>query len=88
MFLATRKNMDHICQHCGELIVGNAYRLRAKMKVSLCWIWLFAPSVLWRQNGFDSIRRKSMSEANKQLQLETQGVTVRDSAFNFNTRSS
>jgi hypothetical protein len=30
MFLATRKNMDHICQHCGELIVGNAYRVTSE----------------------------------------------------------
>jgi len=34
------------------------------------------------------MRRKSVLEANKQLQLETRGVTVRDSAFNFNTGSS
>ncbi len=30
MFLAARKNMDHICQHCGELIVGNAYRVTSE----------------------------------------------------------
>jgi hypothetical protein len=47
---------------------------------------LFAPSVLWRRKGFGSMRRKSMLAANK-LQLETERVTVRDSAFNFNTGS-
>src|SRR6266481_1022319 len=30
------------------------------MKVSLCLIWLFAPSVLWRQKGFTFMRRKSV----------------------------
>ena len=33
-----------------------------------------------------SIRRRSRLEANKHLQLETEGVTVRDSALNFNIR--
>ena len=32
------------------------------------------------------MQRKSILEANK-LQLETEGVTIRDSAFNFNTGS-
>ena len=31
MFLAPQgKNMDHICQHCDELIVGNAYRVTSE----------------------------------------------------------
>jgi RNase P subunit RPR2 len=30
MFLARQKNMDPICQHCYELIVGNAYRVTSK----------------------------------------------------------
>ena len=25
-----RKTMDRICQHCGELIVGNAYRVTSE----------------------------------------------------------
>ena len=25
-----RKSMDRICQHCGELIVGNAYRVTSE----------------------------------------------------------
>ena len=33
------------------------------------------------------MRRKSILGANKQLQLETEGVTIRDSAFNLNTGS-
>jgi hypothetical protein len=28
--LPTRTNMDRICQHCGELIVGNAYRVTSE----------------------------------------------------------
>ena len=80
------KSMDRICQHCGELIVGNAYGLRAKKKASPCSIWLFAPSVLSRQKGFTFMRRKSILGANK-LQLETERIIIRDSAFNFNTGS-
>jgi hypothetical protein len=30
MVFAGQKNMDHICQHCGELIVGNAYRVTSE----------------------------------------------------------
>jgi hypothetical protein len=47
---------------------------------------LFAPSVLWRQKGFTFMRRKSILGANK-LQLETERIIIRDSAFNFNTGS-
>jgi hypothetical protein len=28
--LPVKENMDHICQHCGELIVGNAYRVTSE----------------------------------------------------------
>ena len=28
--LPVKKIMDHICQHCGELIVGNAYRVTSE----------------------------------------------------------
>jgi hypothetical protein len=47
---------------------------------------LFAPSVLWRQKGFTFMRRKSILGANT-LQLETERIIIRDSAFNFNTGS-
>jgi hypothetical protein len=76
-----RKSLDRICQHCYELIVGNAYRVTSEEAGIPCLILLFAPSVLWRQKGLGSIRRKSMSGANI-LQLEAGGVTSLDSAFN------
>jgi hypothetical protein len=28
--LPVKENMDHNCQHCGELIVGNAYRVTSE----------------------------------------------------------
>ena len=28
--LPVREDMDRICQHCGELIVGNAYRVTSE----------------------------------------------------------
>jgi hypothetical protein len=28
--LPVKENMDHTCQHCGELIVGNAYRVTSE----------------------------------------------------------
>ena len=30
MFLALRGGMERICQHCGESIVGNAYRVMSE----------------------------------------------------------
>jgi RNase P subunit RPR2 len=30
MFLARQGRMDHICKHCDELIVGNAYRVTSE----------------------------------------------------------
>jgi hypothetical protein len=28
--LLIETSMDHVCQHCGELIIGNAYRVTSK----------------------------------------------------------
>jgi len=53
------------------------------MQVSPCLIWLFAPSALWKQKGFTFMQRKLILVANK-LQLETEGVTSTDLAFNRN----
>ncbi len=53
------------------------------MKALACLIWLFAPSVFWRQKDFTFMRRKSVLDANKPHQLETERVTVRDLEFNF-----
>jgi hypothetical protein len=44
---------------------------------------LFASFVLWGRKGLGSIQRKSISEANKQLQLETNAENVLNSKFNF-----
>jgi hypothetical protein len=61
--------------------------LRAKKKASQCLISLFAPAVSWRQKDSSSMQRKLLLGANK-LQLDTERVTVRDSASNFNTAAS
>jgi hypothetical protein len=69
--------MDPICQRCYELIVGNAYRVTNEEE----GITMLDIGVCSRcQKGFTFIRRKSMLGANKH-QLETYGITVRDSAF-------
>ena len=83
MFLAPKENMDGICQHCGEPIVGNAYRVMSEEQGITLLDMMFAPSVLWKRNGFAFVRRKSILEANK-LQLETEEVTLRDPKFSFN----
>ena len=63
--------MDRICQHCGELIVGDAYRVTSQEQGIPCSILSFAPSVLWKPSDFGSIQRKSILEASKS-QLETE----------------
>ena len=81
-----RKGMDRICQHCGELFVGNTYRVTSEEKGITLLNLVFVPFVLWKPNGFGSIRRKSIPQANK-FHLEAEGVTIRDSTINFNTGS-
>src|SRR5215813_11664063 len=53
------------------------------MQVSPCLIWLFAPSVLWKHKGFIFMQRRLILAPNR-LQLETEGVTSTDLAFNRN----
>ena len=55
--------------------------LRAKKKASQCLISLFATPVSWKQKDSGSMQRKLLLGANK-LQLDTEAVTVHDSASN------
>jgi RNase P subunit RPR2 len=82
--------MDRSCQHCGELIVGNAYRVTSEedgitlLDIVVCSrcsmeAW-FALGVLWKRSGFASIRSKSTTGAN-QLQHGIGVLTVHDSEF-------
>jgi hypothetical protein len=68
------------CEHCGALIADHAYRVTSEEVaiIPLCFDGGEKPSTF--------VRRKSMLEANK-LQLDTEGVTIRDSEFNFNTET-
>ena len=82
--------MKQNCQHCGELIVGNAYRVTSEEEGMIMLNMVVAPSALWRRKDLDCIRRRSMLEADA-LPFEIEGVTVRDSKFNcgagpFSTR--
>jgi hypothetical protein len=65
--------MNHTCQHCGELIVGDAWlRVLDTVVCSLCFM---------EATRLHLHAEKSMLEANR-LQLETGGVTIRDSTIN------
>jgi hypothetical protein len=63
------KTMDRNCQHCGELIVGKAYRVTSEEEGISLLDMIVCSSVLWRQKGFTFMRRQSMLEA-KKLQLK------------------
>jgi hypothetical protein len=73
--------MDRICQHCGELIVGNAYRVTSEEEGITLLDMIVCSLCFMEGSGFGPIRRKSTLEANK-LQLGIGEVTVRDSEFN------
>ena len=58
--------MKRSCQHCGELIVGDAYRVTSEEdNVTLLLIWLFALSVLWRRKDLGCVWRKSVLAAKR-----------------------
>ena len=61
--------MKRSCQHCGELIVGDAYRVTSEEdNVSL--IWLFALSVLWRRKRL-GLRVEEISISSKTLSVRS-----------------
>src|SRR5437667_7489865 len=86
--LPVKNTMNHTCQHCGESIVGNAYRVTSEDEGIPLLDMIVCSLCFMEAKRLHFMRRKSVLKANKQLQLETRGVTVRDSAFNFNTGSS
>ena len=72
-----RETMDRICQHCGELIVGNAYRVTSEEECISLLDMIVCSLCFVEAKRLHLMRRQSMLEAKKQL--ETEGDTVRDS---------
>ena len=52
--------MKPVCQHCGELIVGNIYRVTSEEEDTTLLNMVVCSLVLWRRRDFASIRRKSI----------------------------
>ena len=55
-----RKRMDRICQHCGELITGNAYRVTSEEEGISLLDMIVCSLVLWRRRGFTFMQKKSV----------------------------
>ena len=80
--------MDHICQHCGELIVGNAYRVTSEDQ-GITLLDMVVCSLCFMEAKRLHLHAEEIRVESKQAaSARNQGVTVRDSAFNFNTGSS
>ncbi len=85
--LPVKTIMNQTCQHCGELIVGNAYRVTSEDE-GICLLDMIVCSLCFLEAKRLHLHAEEISVRSKQqLQLETERVTVRDSAFNFNTGS-
>ena len=55
-----RKSRDLICEHCCDLIVGNAYRVTSEEAGITLLDIIVCSSVLWKRKGFTFMQRKSM----------------------------
>ena len=73
--LPVKEIMNHTCQHCGELIVGNAW-LRVKfLDMVVCSLCFMEAKRL-------HLHAEEINVEANILQLETEVVTILDSAFN------
>ena len=66
-----RKRMDRICQHCGELITGNAYRVTSEeegislLDMIVCSLCLMEAKRLHLHAEEISVRSKEPSARNR-----------------------
>jgi hypothetical protein len=69
--LPVKKNMDPICQHCYELIVGNAYQVTSKEKgitmldIVVCSCCLMEAKRLGLHTEEINLRSKQVSARNR-----------------------
>jgi hypothetical protein len=66
-----RKSMDRICQHCGELILGNAYRVTSEeegislLDMIVCSLCFMAAKRLHLHAEAINVRSKEASARNR-----------------------
>ena len=67
-----RKRMDRICQHCGELFVGNAYRVTSEeegislLDMIVCSLCFIAAKRLHLHAEAINVRSKQISARNRE----------------------
>ena len=72
--------MDHICQHCGELLVGNAYRVTSEdegislLDMIVCSLCFMAAKRLHLHAEEISLRSKQASARNRESRYTRLGI--------------
>ena len=73
--------MIRTCQHCGELILGDAYRVTSEEDGVPLLTWWYVRHVPWKQKDFNCIQSQSILMSNTPL-FKMEGVGIRGSGFN------
>ena len=72
-FLRVNKIMNYTCQHCGELIVGNAHRVTSE-EAGISLLDMIVCSLCFMEAKRLHLHAEEMSvKANKQLSARNQG---------------
>jgi RNase P subunit RPR2 len=80
-----RKSMDRICEHCYDLIVGNAYRVTSEEE-GITLLDIIVCSLCFMEAQRLHLHAEEINERSKKVSARNDGVTVRDSEFNLNTK--
>ena len=76
-----RKRMDRICQHCGELIVGNAYRVTSEEE-GISLLDMIVCSLCFMEAKRLHLHAEEINVGSKHPSARNRGVTILDSVFN------
>jgi hypothetical protein len=81
MFLPIKgKNMDRICQHCGELITGNSYRVTSEedgiplLNMVVCYLCSMEAKRLRLHTEKINVRSKEVSAQNRGSHRQRIGI--------------
>jgi flavoprotein len=78
--LPLKGTMNRVCQHCGELIVGNTYRVTSEEE-GITLLDMVVCSLCFMEAKRLRLHTEEIDVEANRLQLGAEGVTVRDSEF-------
>ena len=66
--------MKQNCQHCGELIVGNAYRVRSEEEAGITLLNMIVCSLCSREARKLRLHTKKMNVISNEVSAQTRGT--------------